>query len=139
MLWGQYPALMDGPYEIFVDGMAYVVETEEHQKMLGHYETRAYEVVGVRIWKGNQEGGQLSCGMVVMKIWRRVRGRWRSGRREGRRKWRRTLDLLKIEQGITRGLAKIPSAQSYSNSISPPQSIGSMRQVHKLKYLGALH
>jgi hypothetical protein len=27
MLWGQYPALVDGPNDSYVDGMAYVVET----------------------------------------------------------------------------------------------------------------
>jgi gamma-glutamylcyclotransferase (GGCT)/AIG2-like uncharacterized protein YtfP len=49
MLWGQYPALVDGPNNSCVDGMAYVVETEKQQKMLEHYETDVYSVEGIRI------------------------------------------------------------------------------------------
>jgi hypothetical protein len=49
MLWGQYPALVDGPNNSYVDGMAYVVETEQQQKMLEHYETDVYSVEGIRI------------------------------------------------------------------------------------------
>lgn len=33
MLWGQYPALIDGPINSCVSGMGYVVETEEQHKM----------------------------------------------------------------------------------------------------------
>jgi hypothetical protein len=49
MLWGQYPALVDGPNNSYVDGMAYVVETEQQQKMLEHYETDVYSTEGIRI------------------------------------------------------------------------------------------
>ncbi len=49
MLWGQYPALVDGPNNSYVDGMAYVVETEQQRKMLEHYETDVYSVEGIRI------------------------------------------------------------------------------------------
>lgn len=49
MLWGQYPALVPGPMSSYVDGMAYIVETEQQQQMLEYYETRAYCVVGIRI------------------------------------------------------------------------------------------
>ncbi|RFU29023.1 hypothetical protein B7463_g7305, partial [Scytalidium lignicola] len=49
MLWGQYLALVDGPHNSYVDGMAYVVETEHQQKMLEHYETDVYSVEGIRI------------------------------------------------------------------------------------------
>jgi gamma-glutamylcyclotransferase (GGCT)/AIG2-like uncharacterized protein YtfP len=49
MLWGQYPALVDGPTNSYVDGMAYVVATEQQQKMLEHYETDVYSVEGIRI------------------------------------------------------------------------------------------
>jgi hypothetical protein len=48
MLWGQYPALVHGPINNHVDGMAFVVETEEQEKMLKYYETDAYRE-GVRI------------------------------------------------------------------------------------------
>jgi hypothetical protein len=49
MLWGQYPALVDGRNNSYVDGIAYVVETEKQQKMLTHYETDVYSVEGIRI------------------------------------------------------------------------------------------
>jgi hypothetical protein len=49
MLWGQYPALADGPNDSYVDGMAYVIDTEQQQKMLEHYETDVYSVEGIRI------------------------------------------------------------------------------------------
>lgn len=40
---------MDGLNNSYVDGMAYVVETEKQQKMLEHYETDVYSVEGIRI------------------------------------------------------------------------------------------
>jgi hypothetical protein len=49
MLWGQYPALVNGLNNSYVDGMSYVVETEKQQKMLEHYETDVYSVEGIRI------------------------------------------------------------------------------------------
>jgi gamma-glutamylcyclotransferase (GGCT)/AIG2-like uncharacterized protein YtfP len=49
MLWGQYPALVDGPTNSYVDGIAYFVETEQQQKMLEHYETDVYSAEGIRI------------------------------------------------------------------------------------------
>jgi hypothetical protein len=57
MLWGQYPALVDGSNNSYVDGMAYVVETEQQQKMLEHYETDVYSVEGIRI---TVEGKEMS-------------------------------------------------------------------------------
>lgn len=55
MLWGQYPALVDGPNNNYVDGMAYLVETEQQQKMLEDYETDVYSVEGIRIAVGGKE------------------------------------------------------------------------------------
>ncbi|KFZ10655.1 hypothetical protein V502_08018 [Pseudogymnoascus sp. VKM F-4520 (FW-2644)] len=49
MLWGQYPTLVHGPINNHVDGMAFLVETEEQQKMLEYYETDAYHIGGIRI------------------------------------------------------------------------------------------
>lgn len=40
---------MDGLNNSYVDGMAYVVETEKQQKMLEHYETDVYSGEGIRI------------------------------------------------------------------------------------------
>jgi hypothetical protein len=55
MLWGQYPALVDGPNNSYVDGIAYVVETEQQQKILEHYETDVYSVEGIRIMVEGKE------------------------------------------------------------------------------------
>lgn len=49
MLWEQYPALVHGPNNSYVDGMTYVVETEQQEKMLEHYETDVYSLKGIRI------------------------------------------------------------------------------------------
>jgi gamma-glutamylcyclotransferase (GGCT)/AIG2-like uncharacterized protein YtfP len=57
MLWGQYPALVDGPNNSYVDGMTYVVENEQQQKILEHYETDVYIVEGIRI---TVEGKEVS-------------------------------------------------------------------------------
>lgn len=54
MLWGQYPALVDGPNDSYVDGMAYVVETEQHLQMLKDYETEVYSLTGIRIEMGGK-------------------------------------------------------------------------------------
>ena len=55
MLWGQYPALVDGPNDSYVNGMAYVVETKQQQKMLEEYETDVYAVEGIRITAEGEE------------------------------------------------------------------------------------
>ncbi|RDW75403.1 hypothetical protein BP6252_06545 [Coleophoma cylindrospora] len=49
MLWGQSPTLVDGPRDSYVDGMAYVVETEQHLEMLKNYEIKVYCLKGIRI------------------------------------------------------------------------------------------
>ena len=41
-LWGQYPALINGPPGAVVEGMVYEVEHEEHAQRLAEYETQAY-------------------------------------------------------------------------------------------------
>lgn len=59
MLWGQYPALVDGPNNSYVDGMAYFVETEKKQEMLERYETDVYSVEGIRITiEGKEASGR---------------------------------------------------------------------------------
>jgi hypothetical protein len=40
--WGQYPTLLDGPTGNEVSGLAYLVQTQDHQAKLAYYETRAY-------------------------------------------------------------------------------------------------
>jgi hypothetical protein len=83
MLWGQYPALVPQPSEkSIVDGMAYLIETEEQQKMPEHYETDAYRVVGTRItidgkvvqgrtfeWAGDKE--ELEEGTWSLEDWKK--------------------------------------------------------------------
>ena len=68
MLWGQYPALVDGPNNSYVDGMAYVVETEQQQKMLEHYETDVYSVEGIRITiEGKRCLEELLCRLMTLQ------------------------------------------------------------------------
>lgn len=55
MLWGQYPSLVEGEEDNYVDGMAYLIETSEQQRMLKHYETNAYGIRGTRITIGEKE------------------------------------------------------------------------------------
>jgi gamma-glutamylcyclotransferase (GGCT)/AIG2-like uncharacterized protein YtfP len=48
-LWGQYPALVDGPPGNIVHGMVFLVETASHQERLESYETKKYERVRCQI------------------------------------------------------------------------------------------
>jgi gamma-glutamylcyclotransferase (GGCT)/AIG2-like uncharacterized protein YtfP len=43
MLWGQYPALLDGPPNAVVYGMAYDVQTQSEEERLEFYETSHYK------------------------------------------------------------------------------------------------
>ena len=43
MLWGQYPALLDGPASAIVYGVAYEVQTPSEKKRLQTYETSHYK------------------------------------------------------------------------------------------------
>lgn len=42
--WGQYPALVDGPPDTVVSGMAFYVQTSEEKEKLKYYEGRTYEL-----------------------------------------------------------------------------------------------
>ena len=44
-LWGQYPALLDGPAGATVHGKAYVIQTLSDRKRLEAYETEHYKVM----------------------------------------------------------------------------------------------
>jgi gamma-glutamylcyclotransferase (GGCT)/AIG2-like uncharacterized protein YtfP len=48
-LWGQYPALLDGPYGAKVNGLVYEVQSAEQVQLLQEYETRHYRIAGCRI------------------------------------------------------------------------------------------
>ena len=68
MLWGQYPALVGGPNNCYAEGIAYLVETEQQQKMLEHYEANVYSVEGIRITvKGKRCLGELLCGLMTLQ------------------------------------------------------------------------
>jgi hypothetical protein len=41
-LWGQYPAMLDGPQDAEVDGAVYHVQFVAHAKRLAEYETSSY-------------------------------------------------------------------------------------------------
>ena len=43
-LWGQYPAVQDGPQGAVVTGAAYNVQTVSHGKKLADYETKNYQI-----------------------------------------------------------------------------------------------
>ncbi|KAF9784599.1 hypothetical protein BJ322DRAFT_853824 [Thelephora terrestris] len=58
-MWGPYPALTDGPPGNVVNGMAYEVQEEGHEKRLAYYETDAYRCVSCFI-KPASGGDQIS-------------------------------------------------------------------------------
>ena len=48
-LWGQYPALVDGPTGAIVEGMCYNIEDTKYAERMAEYETRAYHPSPCRI------------------------------------------------------------------------------------------
>ena len=52
-LWGQYPALLDGPPGAKVEGVAFEVETAEQVKLLQDYVTKRYMEDGCIIKLGD--------------------------------------------------------------------------------------
>ena len=49
-MWGQYKALVDGPQDGIVEGLAYEVKTEADANKLAFYETNTYKVVPCSIY-----------------------------------------------------------------------------------------
>lgn len=89
-LWGQYPALIDGPDGSVLEGMVYNVRTEEDGDKLAAYETRNYKAhpVSIKYLDGKEperEDGtaflfagdpeELSEGDFDLKVWLRRMGR----------------------------------------------------------------
>lgn len=89
-LWGQYPALVNGPAGSVVEGMVYNVRTTEAGDKLAAYETRNYKTrpVWITYLDGKQpekERGmaflfagdpeELSEGEFDLKVWLRRMGR----------------------------------------------------------------
>lgn len=62
-LWGQYPALVDGPKGQLVNGMAYYVRTAEDAEKLAIYESKNYRPTACRIryTDGHQPMEGLGC------------------------------------------------------------------------------
>lgn len=48
-LWGQYPALVDGPTGAVVEGMVCDIQTQKHAERMAEYETSAYRPMACRI------------------------------------------------------------------------------------------
>lgn len=48
-IWGQYPALVDGPQDSVVEDAMYEVQSEKHAARLAEYETKAYRTTPCRI------------------------------------------------------------------------------------------
>jgi cation transport regulator ChaC len=81
MLWGQYPALLDGPAGAVVYGMAYEVQTQSEKERLRFYETSHYresyclinlqdgrKVIG-RTFLWNADRALLKEGTFDLKDW----------------------------------------------------------------------
>jgi hypothetical protein len=99
MLWGQYPALVDGPNDSYVDGRAYVVETEQQQKVLEHYETGTYSIEGIRITAEGKEVSERTF-MWADDLTELTEGTWslKEWKKGVEEEWHRTFHLSKIEQ-----------------------------------------
>ena len=87
-MWGPYPALIDGPPGNVVNGMAYEVQNEDHEKRLACYETDAYRcapcfikpgaggegVFGKTfVWADDANDKDLSPGSFDLEAWKKAR------------------------------------------------------------------
>ena len=64
-MWGQYKALVTGPQDSIIEGMAYEVQSEEDEEKLAFYETSAYEVAPCNIYlhaEGDRAKSEKICG-----------------------------------------------------------------------------
>ena len=66
-MWGQYPALIEGPPGAVVQGVAYEVQTAEAATKLATYETDAYVEHACVI---QIKGGDKVSGMIFIFKWR---------------------------------------------------------------------
>lgn len=86
-MWGQYPALVDGPPGNVVNGMVYEVQKEDHEKRLAYYETDAYRCASCLIrpeageqifgktfmWADDPDDEDLSAESIDFEAWRKAR------------------------------------------------------------------
>jgi hypothetical protein len=82
-LWGPYPALIDGPPDAIVQGVAFEVKSQQVAKRLAEYETDAYEeqdciiqfengetVSGVTFkWRDGADDPELRQGTFSLREW----------------------------------------------------------------------
>jgi len=61
-LWGQYPALVNGPQGGVVEGAMYEVQSDEHAARLAEYETKAYGTAPCDIRFMDDEEPSEVCG-----------------------------------------------------------------------------
>lgn len=86
-MWGQYPALVDGPPGNVLNGMAFEVQNEKQEGMLSRYETTAYktttcfikpasggaQILGKTfIWAENQDDRILRPGSFDLEGWKKA-------------------------------------------------------------------
>ena len=86
-MWGPYPTLVDGPPGNVVNGMAYEVQKEGHEKRLEYYETDAYrcasclirpgsggeEISGKTfVWANGPDDEDLSPGSFDLEAWKKA-------------------------------------------------------------------
>ena len=81
-LWGPYPALLDGPADVEVEGMAYEVQSRTEKLRLERYETHHYKnsaciielqdgrKVPGRTFKWNADPALLEDGTFDLNDWR---------------------------------------------------------------------
>ena len=87
-MWGPYPTLIEGTPGSVVNGMAYEVQNEGHERRLAHYETDAYrcttcfikpasggdQIVGKTfVWAGDPNDRILRSGSFDLEAWKKSR------------------------------------------------------------------
>ena len=82
-MWGPYPALIDGPQEAIVQGVAFEVKSQQAATRLAKYETDAYEerdciiqfedgekVLGMTfMWRDDADDEDLTEGSFNLREW----------------------------------------------------------------------
>jgi gamma-glutamylcyclotransferase (GGCT)/AIG2-like uncharacterized protein YtfP len=67
-LWGQYPALQEGPQDAQVSGAVYIVQSDAHAKRLAEYETNSYLAKPCLIQYMDGEEPAEECGHAFMYV-----------------------------------------------------------------------
>ena len=63
-VWGQYPALIDGPTGAVLKGAVYEVQTQEHTQRLAEYEIKNYRVASCVIFCADGKIPRVLTGIV---------------------------------------------------------------------------